>query len=111
MNATVDQIAKGIADYIDRELVPKVPGLRKWGLGFMGGRSAYLVQHYLNDHREQLVMMGIMSEDGMVDVDTIASEFSRIASVQGPVTEHIPIFGDVTFSSSDIDKLHAYIVG
>ena len=51
-----------------------------------------------------------MSEDGMIDIDTLITQLKISATANGPVTEHIPILGDITFDSTDIDKLHTYIV-
>ena len=110
MKVTAEQVAKGLASYVDRELVPQVPGLRKWGLGFMGGHASVIVQNMAEKHRDMLKMLGIMDEDGMIDIDMLASEMKRKAAELGPVTEHLPIFGDVTFNSSDVDKLHTYII-
>ena len=110
MKVTAEQVAQGLAAYIDRELLPQIPGLRKWGLGFLAARSVQLVQHYMTQYKDVLSLIGVMGDDGMIDIDTVAAEMKRIAATQGPVTEHLPIFGDVTFTVSDIDKLHTYIV-
>ena len=110
MKVTVNQISEGIATYIDRELVPKVPGIRKWVLGMSGAYVLKVAQDMIEENRKLLVSAGIMSEDGMIDIDTLASQLKRSAATNGPVTEHFPILGDITFDSSDVDKLHTYIV-
>lgn len=110
MRVTVNQVSEGIATYIDRELVPKVPGIRKWILGMSGAYVSKISQSMIENNRKILVSSGIMSEDGMIDIDTLITQLKISATANGPVTEHIPILGDITFDSTDIDKLHTYIV-
>lgn len=110
MKVTVDQISEGVATYVDRELVPKAPGIRKWMLGLSGAYLGKMVADKAREHKDLLVGMGLMTEDGLVDIDQLASHMKRTASMSGPVTEHFPVIGDITFDSSDIDKLHTYIV-
>lgn len=110
MRVTVDKIAEGLATYIDRELVPKVPGIRKWILGMSGAYATKIAENMMKENQKILVSAGIMAEDGMVDIDTFVSHLKRSADMNGPVTEHFPLFGDVTFDSSDVDKLYSYII-
>ena len=109
MKVTVDQISEGVARYVDMELVPKVPGLRKWVLGAFGGYAVKMVKDKAMESREMLESAGLMDADGLVDLDALYSSLRKTAGASGPVTEHLPMLGDVTFDSSDIDKLYTYI--
>lgn len=110
MTVTVRQLSDGIAAYIDREMIPRISGLRKWGLGLAGGYAASIVESWIGQNRKMLSDIGIMTEDGMVNIDDLASRMKKTAAEYGPVTEHLPLIGDATFDASDIDKLHTYII-
>ena len=110
MKVTASQISEGIARYVDRELVPKVPGIRKWILGASGAYIGNIVSAWISRYSDILSKTGVMSEDGMIDLDSLVSSLRKTASENGQVTEHMPIIGDVTFDSSDIEKLYSYIV-
>ncbi len=111
MKVTVAQISEGLARYIDNELVPKVPGVRKWLLGAAGAYVGKAMADKVEENRKTLESVGIMSEDGMIDIDQLIPRLKATAASSGPVTEHIAMLGDITFDSSDIDRLHSYIVG
>ena len=111
MKVTADQMAEGLARYIDGELVPKAPGLRKWMLGMAGGYAGKMVLDKVNQNRALLESIGIMTPDGTIDMDRLYTQMRAVADNSGPVTEHIPMMGDITFSSDDIDKLYHYITG
>lgn len=111
MKVTVSQISEGLARYIDNELVPKVPGIRKWFLGVAGAYAGKIVEEKIGENKEVLVGVGIMDEDGMVDLDRFMPHLKAIAKESGPVTEHIAMLGDLTFNASDVELLYSYIVG
>ena len=111
MKVTVNQISEGLAKYIDNELVPKVPGVRKWALGLAGAYAGKAIQDKISENSKLLSSLGIMSEDGMVDVDMVLPYIKSMATQSGPVSEHVPMIGDIRFDSSDVDKLYSYIVG
>ena len=63
------------------------------------------------DNKDMLVKAGYMTEDGMVDIDTIASKAKEVARTTGSVTENLPMLGDVTFTIDDIEALRNCIAG
>lgn len=111
MKVTVQQVSEGIGRYIDNELVPKVPGVRKWMLAVAGVYAGKMAGDKISENSKLLKSVGIMSEDGMVDIDKFLPYMKSIAAQGGPVTEHIAMLGDITFDASDVDKLYSYIVG
>lgn len=110
MKVTINQISEGLARYIDQELVPKVPGIRKWMLGLAGGYAGQMLQGKAAENKVFLESLGVMDADGMIDIDALHTRLKAAADSSGTVTEHIPMIGDVTFDSSDIDRLKSYIV-
>ena len=111
MKVTVQQISEGIGRYIDSELMPKVPGVRKWMLAVAGVYAGKMVEDRIQENSKLLQSVGIMTEDGMVDIDSFLPYMKSVAAQSGPVTEHISMLGDITFDSSDVEKLYTYIVG
>ena len=109
MKVTVQQISEGVGRYIDNELMPKVPGIRKWMLGIAGIYSGQMIETKIKEYGSVLKSVGIMSEDGMIDIDKFLPHMKAIASQSGPVTEHIALLGDITFDASDVEKLYSYI--
>ena len=111
MRVTPAQISDGIARYVDSELVPKMPGVRKWILGISGAYLGAMAEQKIRENEQMLRSIGIMSDDGMIDIDSLRTRLMSTASSTGPVTEHMPLFGDVTFNSSDVEKLFSFIAG
>lgn len=109
MKVTSEQIKEGIAKYIDMELANKAQGLKKWMISLAGIMVMQNADSMINKYRETLLTFGIIEEDGMIDIDKLADMARKVAIDKGPVTEHIPIIGDVTFSESDIEALRRYI--
>lgn len=111
MRVTASQISAGIAKYVDSELVPKMPGIRKWFLGISGAYVGYMAEQKIMEHEKTLKLLSIMGEDNMIDIDALRSRLISVASTTGPVTEELPVFGKVTFDVPDIEKLYSLIAG
>lgn len=107
---TLEQFKKGLYKYIDDTFISKIPGLKKWGI-------VWIVESYLNKYetvllqnRQFLIDAGCITEDGMIDIDKLYSEFMDISKRYGKVTEHLPLFDDTTFSELDIEELKRCIL-
>ena len=111
MKVTVNQISEGLGRYIDSELMPKVPGIRKWMLGVAAVYAGQMVNAKIAENAKLLKSVGIMTEDGMIDLDKFMPYMKSLAAESGPVTEHISMLGDITFDSSDVEKLYQHIAG
>ena len=79
MVVNVGQIERGIATYIDKEIMPKLPenSVERVVLGFA---SARIIKRYsgkliaLKD-TETDKLIGIFDKDGNVDIDSMRSDF------------------------------------
>ena len=72
----------------------------KWGLAI--GVGAYLGKLLESGWLQKL---GYQTEDGMIDCDKLYHDLKDVAS-KGPVTQSIPMVGDITFTEADIDSLY-----
>ena len=106
---TLEQIQEGLGNYVESELVAKVPGLRKWALALVATPAILQVRTLAEGNKEMLMKAGYMSEDGMIDIDRLCRELKEVAHREGEVTEHIPMLGTFRFSETDIDKLRSFI--
>lgn len=104
----LDQVRNGLLRYIDTEIVSKMGGLKMWGLAFA---SVMLVDSYMNQFSGILSQMGLMNQEGMIDLDKVYSQFLDIARAKGSVTENFAMIGPVTFTEQDITKLYSCIRG
>ena len=107
---TIDQAMRGAAKYADNEIIPHLPTGKGIGAGIAlalildGGKSRILA---LKDH-PAVQMMGIMDEDGNIDLDRLYNAARpRFDGQKLPVT--VPIIGELRFDVGDLDKLYRYI--
>lgn len=107
---TLEKAKEGMAVYVDKEIVSKIPGVKKWMVALSIPTIILAVEEMICSNKAILVKAGYITEDNMVDIDRIHSELKAIASRTGTVTEHFPIIGDVIFSDRDVDALKTYMV-
>ena len=107
---TLERAKDGIASYIEKEIISKIQGARKWMVALSVPSLLVYLDEMIAKNMNLLVKAGYMTEDSMVDVDRLYSELRTIASKTGTVTEHFPLIGDVMFSIDDIDSLRSCIL-
>ena len=109
--ATITQIQNGIARFIDEDIVPMLPGWRRFvfgaGAGIMLARSGEILENIKTN--EFVKMMGVIREDDTVDVDVLYKEAKRQIA-KAPLTFDLPGMGAITLKDSDIDKLYRLII-
>ena len=107
-----EKVLDGIAKYIDREIYA---GMNDWQEVL-----ARIAVGRVFENREQLKnrlvnsgvirTFGVISEDGMVDVDGLASDLKKQIEQKGKITVSLPMFGKLTFKAEDVEKLHRTIM-
>lgn len=102
MRMSIDYLPTVVGEFFDSVLVPSAQskgGMLAFSIGFLGGltrrNTAQMVQEYLPLAKS----LGVVDEQGMIDVDTLYSEASA-AMEKGR-----PTFFGYTFDQSDLDKL------
>ena len=108
---SMDKVQRGVARYIDDELIAKSDGKTKWIM--TGVASLYIAKlpHLLHQIKDKgaVKILGIISEDGGVDIDSIAASI-RPAAKKSPMEITLPFGGGtIRFTENDIDMLLDYI--
>lgn len=102
---TREQFKSGVAMYLNDEFIAKVPGIKKWAIVLISNEMLAQIDSIL----DRLPENSYVTKDGMIDIDRLYRDMSRIADSTGEVTENVPLLGDVRFSKKDIDELYRLI--
>lgn len=110
----IARIERGIARYLDAELIPQLPenSWKQFGAGIISGlvakRGGMVIESY--KRHPAAVAFGLVDASGSVDVDVLRQlAKDRIPDMGLPM--EVPMLGKVTIYRADIDKLYEYIVG
>lgn len=111
MNYSTEQVVRGLISYADNEVMAKLPVSGKWIMGTAVGLAANKTSNIIDTLKNNTVvnMLGIMDENGNMDVDALINAMREAADKYGKLTVQVPMIGSLTFSSADIDKLRSYI--
>ena len=110
---SIKQIEQGAVRYIDNEIAPKIPTNIPNGqikkIAAVAG-AAYAVKHGLEKvtAHPALAAIGAVNGDGEVDLDGIA-EMVRAQIPKEGFKVTVPILGDLTFFTEDVERLVTYI--
>lgn len=110
---SIDQIEKGIANYLDAELIQQLPAdgfqrvIAGVGLSLLIKRSSVLVEKVKSNSFIQL--LGIFDENGNVDIDTLRDEIKKQMPADG-IKIDVPSIGIINFTKNDVDSVYSYII-
>lgn len=114
--ATIEQVRRGLASYIDNEIIAVIPGgtLRRVVIGAAATMLAANMERMLHDatNNPTIHALGIVAEDGTVNVDVLADALRKNITEDGvKFSPDIMGFrlGEMTFKQQDIDRLREYI--
>lgn len=108
------QMVKGFSAWIDNEIIPPMMSGNPWsdmavrGIGVLVAMKGQNMLAGLMEH-PMVKMMGLVSEDGMVDIDTLKTVISQVMPDGLPV--NLPGQSvKMTLRPADVDSLYNYIV-
>lgn len=110
---TKEQFVNGLITYLDREVIPQLPTSGKWYVGtvaFLATTKTDIIFSQLQN-TPMVKMLGIIDQEGLIDVDALATALKQSAEKYGKLQIIFPILGTMTFSSTDVDKLRTYMTG
>lgn len=107
---TYNQVVNGMHKYIDQEIVNKIQGLPRWGLGVVSGIALSRGANIFNTLKAHPIikMLEVIDENDMIDIDTIYTELRKQAE-KGSATIDTPMIGTITLTKDDVDKLYHLI--
>ena len=108
---TFAQVKSGMSKYIAEEIISKMDGWKLW----VSGAAVALVLNKADSlfdsvkDNEFVSMLGIVRDDGMIDLESLRSAFKAQAEKSGAIAIDIPAIGTITIGSNDIDMIYRYI--
>lgn len=109
MKITVDRAKSALMEYISDEFCNRLYDYRKWLVPVFIGSYMPKLDKMIEENKEGLVSLGFMDENGLICIDTVYRKFKDTAEEYGDVIQKMPLLGEVTFTSKDIDKLYKII--
>ena len=112
MRASVGQIRQGMLNYVDEQLIGRTPGISQWLLIAAVSMYAAQLENILAKavQNPTLKQMGLVGEDGLIDVDMAKNALMDAAHKTGAVVQPIPFLGGVTFTCDDVESLYQHIM-
>jgi hypothetical protein len=106
-------VIEGISKYINHEIVSGMNDLQELMARIAIGR---ILENHENiketlSSNGVIRAMGIIDSDGYVDVDYLLDAIKKEIERKGKLTISIPMFGKITFHSSDIETIKHYVTG
>lgn len=111
MMVSQEQLQRGITRFVDAEVLPKLSGIKKVGVGMYVGLVAHNAADAINKLKTNpaIAMLGIIDENNAIDIDALYDVAIPLFSEKQ--TFDLPVLGSVAFDKSDVDKLYKYIKG
>lgn len=104
------RVMRGIANYVDNELVASLAGSWKaWLLGGMAGIAMNRAEQMFVQIKDNEIIKALGLIDGeMINVDQLHAEMRKQAQ-HGTATLVLPVIGPVTFGPADVEALFHHI--
>ena len=110
---SIGRVERGIASYLDREMLPKLDadGLQGFGIGVATSILIKRVGHIVNSLKNNNIMqmLGVFDGKGNVDIDILRDAVKENISDNGRKMS-FSILGSFTFYKSDVDILYNCIM-
>lgn len=114
MKGNINSLKKGIANFLDMELIPRYKQTHSAAASFGVAVVAALAIENLGKTAETFLdhpvisCLGIIDENSLIDFEKILG-IMRTKMPQDGLKVAIPVIGNVTFEQEDIDILEQYL--
>lgn len=105
---TKEQVVNGLNNWVDEEIIPRLPTSGKWIIGTAVGLAMSNADAVLSNG--SLKVLGIVNADGLIDADKLCSELKHSADRYGKLTVSFPFIGTMAFGPEDIENARRHIV-
>ncbi len=111
--ATADDIKTGVGNWLQSKIMPRLDDKRQFVLGVVYIIAAMKMDALMTvvAQNSMFKMLGIIHEDGTVDIDTLYDAAFAQLKAQGKLTMDIPFMGSFTFNADDLRDLRQCIGG
>ena len=105
---TVDKLQRGIARYIEEQVLPAMKGADRWIITSAATMALAKLPGIVQNN-SALKMLGVIGADGTVDIENLIQSV-RPAARATPMTINIPFTnGKITLTEQDLDNIARYI--
>lgn len=112
MKRSTDQVMQGILNYVDSDVMTKLPTSSKWILGTMVSLASGKASNIIESLKENPMVnaLEIVDENGYIDVDMLLDAMKNSVSHYGDISLDVPLVGKMTFNSYDLERLKNFMV-
>lgn len=104
MKVNVQQVQRGIINFIDNELGQKAVGINKFAIYFLLPQIPNKINALYGTYKNNPMFKDFFDESGNVDLDKLYNTSKEAIRKSGQVE-----YMGIIFNESDIDKLYNYI--
>ncbi len=104
MIVNVQQIQRGLANYMDAEIAQKAVGVKKFAVYFLIPQINQKVTDTISELNKNNMFAPLFDEHGNIDLDKVYSQAKDAIHKTGQIE-----FAGIVFTENDIDSLYRYI--
>lgn len=108
---TFNQIQNGLIAYVEREMIPKLDGIKQFGLGVYAALASKNIASTINKYKTNpaIAMLDAIDENDEVDIDRIYDAACQMFNNRDHYSIVIPLIGEWKIDRTDVEKLYKYI--
>lgn len=111
MMVTIDQFKNGVLKYINEELLPHIPGWKKYAaaayVSLAADNAAGMILQMKN--HPAVSILGLFDKNNNIDIEKAYKAISSSVKPGEKFDVEIPVIGKFTLDITDIDKIYQNI--
>ncbi len=109
---TMTQVKNGLMRYIDNEILPKMTGVKRFGLGIYSALAAENLEKTLLQYRSHpaVTMLDVFDEAGNVNIERIYAAAGKYLQTGEKLPLELPLLGTLMLDRNDLDRLYQFII-